>query len=266
MMNAMQSFIENEENNDENPQYKFVQDGMDEELDKETGVSVVDNDGKGAAQVLLEADGLGLPNELDNDFGFGEIREEDDDNNDEDIDDDQSMIHALMKEIADIESGRGEELSDGDKKVVSNLGAKQKLAMSQKDLHGESVSHINCEENKEDEEIIEVEDYKTEEEQQGGDDHDNDSGEDEENEEIEYDCMHWDKDRSPTTRSMSSSKGKKDSKRYTENQSMKHLLSDSKSGSATKKTKEEKYRVVTKTLDPMSRDMYTLVPTTAPFI
>ena len=106
MMNAMQSFIENEETNDENPQYKFVQDGVDEELDKETGVSVVDKDGKGAAQVLLEADGLGLPNELDDNFGFGEVGEEDDDNNDEDIDDDQSMICALMKEVADIESGK----------------------------------------------------------------------------------------------------------------------------------------------------------------
>ena len=70
--NAMQSFIENEENNNENPLYKFVKDGVDEELDKETGVSVVNKDGKGAAQVLLEADGLGLPNELDDDFGFGE--------------------------------------------------------------------------------------------------------------------------------------------------------------------------------------------------
>ena len=113
---------------------------MDKELDKESGVSVVDKDGKGAAQVLLEADGLGLPNELDNDFGFGEVREEDDDNNDEDIDDNQSMIRALMKEIADIESGSGEELSDGDKKAASKLGAKKKLVMSQKDLHGESVS------------------------------------------------------------------------------------------------------------------------------
>ena len=239
MTNAMQSFIENEENNNENPQYKFVQDGVDEELDKETGVSVVDKDGKGAAQVPLEADGSGLPNELDDDFGFGEIREEDDDNNDEDIDDDQSMICALMKEIADIESGRGEELSDGDKKVASKLGAKKKLEMSQKDLHGESVSHINWEENKEDEEIIEVEDYETEEEQQEEDDHDNDSGEDEENEEIEHDRMHSDKGRSPTTRSMSSSKGKKDSKRYAENKSMKRLLSDSKSGSVTKKTKKK---------------------------
>ena len=190
MMNAMQSFIENEENNNENPQYKFVQDGVDEELDKETGVSVANKDGKGAAQVLLEADGLGLPNELDNGFGFGEIGEEDDDNNDEDIDDDQSMICALMKEIADIESGHGEELSDGDKKAASKLGAKKKLEMSQKDLHGESASHINWEENEEDEEIIEVEDYETEEEQERDDDHDNDSGEDEENEEIEHDRMH----------------------------------------------------------------------------
>ena len=134
MTNAMQGFIENEETNNENPQYKFVQDGVDEELDKETGVSVVDKDGKGAAQVLLEADGLGLPNELDDDFGFGEVGEEDDDNNDEDIDDDQSMICALMKEIADIESGSGEELSDGDKKAASKLGAKKKLVMSQKRL------------------------------------------------------------------------------------------------------------------------------------
>ena len=239
MMNAMQRFIEKEENNDENPQYKFVQDGVDEELDKETGVSVVDKEGKGAAQVLLEADGLGLPNELDNNFGFGEIREEDDDNNDEDIDDDQSMICALMKEIADIESEHGEELSDGDKKAVSKLGAKKKLEMSQKDLHGESVSHINWEENEEDEEIIEVEDYKTEEEQEGDDDNDNDSREDEENEEIEHDRMHSDKGRSPTMHSMSSSKGKKDSKRYAENKSMKCLLSDSKSGSVTKKTKKK---------------------------
>ena len=104
MTNAMQSFIVNEENNNENPQYKFVQDGVDEELDKETGVSVVNKDRNGAAQVLLEADGLGLPNELDNDFGFGEIGEEDDDNSDEYIDDNQSMICALVKEIADIES------------------------------------------------------------------------------------------------------------------------------------------------------------------
>ena len=138
MTNAMQSFIENEETNDENLHYQFVPDGVDEELDKDTGVSVVDKDGKGAAHVLLEADGLGLPNELDNDFGFGEVGEEDDDNNDEDIDDDQSMIHALMKEIADIESRSGEELSDGEKKAASKLGAKKKLVMSQKDLHGES--------------------------------------------------------------------------------------------------------------------------------
>ena len=239
MTNAMQSVIENEETNNENPQYKFVQDGVDEELDKETGVSVVNKDGKGAAQVLLEADGLGLPNELDDNFGFGEVGEEDDDNNDEDIDDDQSMIHALMKEIADIESGSEEVLSDGDKKAASKLGAKKKLVMSQKDLHCKSVSHINWEENEEDEEIIEVEDYDTEEEQEGDDDHDNDSGEDEENEEIEEDCMHSDKGRSPTTCSMSSSKGTKDSKRYAENKSMKRLLSDSKSGSATKKTKKK---------------------------
>ena len=61
---------------------------MDKELDKENGVSVVSKDGKGAAQVLLEAEGIGLPNELDDDLGFGEIREEDDHNNDADIDDD----------------------------------------------------------------------------------------------------------------------------------------------------------------------------------
>ena len=158
---------------------------------------------------------------------------------DEDIDDDQSMIHALMKEIADIKSGRGEELSGGDKKAASNLGAKKKLEMSQKDLHGESGSHINWEENEEDEEIIEVEDYETEEEPEGDDDHDDDSGEDEENEEIEDDHMHLDKGRSPTTCSMSSSKGKKESKRYAENKSMKCLLSDSKSGSAKKKTKKK---------------------------
>ena len=149
------------------------------------------------------------------------------------------MIHALMKEIADIESGSGEDLSDGGKNVASRLGAKKKLVMSQKDLHGESVSHINWEQNDEDEEIIEVEDYDTEEEQEGDDDHDNDSGEDEENEEIEVDHMHSDKGRSPTTRSMSSSKGTKDSKRYAENKSIKCLLSDSKSGSATE-DKEEK--------------------------
>ena len=176
---------------------------------------------------------------MDDDFGFGEIGEEDDDNNDEDIDDDQSMIRALMKDIDDIESGHGEELSDGDKKVASKLGAKKKLEMSQKELHCESVSHIDLEENEEDEEIIEVEDYKTEEEQEGDDDHDNDSGEDEENAEIEDDHMHSDKGRSPTSRSMSSSKGKKDLKRYAENKSMKRLLSDSKSGSTTKKTKKK---------------------------
>ena len=239
MTNAMQSFIENEENSDENPQYKFVQDGVDEELDKETGVSVVIKDGKGAAQVLLEADGLGLPNELDNNFGFGEIGEEDDDNNDEDIDDDQSMICALMKEIADIESGHGEELSDVDKKAASKLGAKKKLEISQKGLHGESTSHINWEENEEDEDIIEVEDYETEEEKERDDDNDNDLGEYEGNEKIEHDHMHSDKGNSPTTHSMSSSKGKKDSKRDAENKSMKHLLSDSKSGSVTKKTKKK---------------------------
>ena len=49
------------------------------------------------------------------------IGEEDDDNNYEDIEDDQSMICALMKEIADIESGHGEELSDVDKKVAPRL-------------------------------------------------------------------------------------------------------------------------------------------------
>ena len=239
MTNAMQSFVANEENNNENPQFKFVQDGVDEELDKETGVSVVNKDGKGAAQVLLEADGLGLPNELDDDFGFGEIGEEDDDNNVEDIDDDQSMICALMKEIADIESGHGEELSDVEKKGVSKLGAKKKLELSQKGLHGESTSHINWEENEEDEDIIEVEDYETEEEKEQDDDHDNDLGEDEENENIEHDCMQLDKGNSPTTHSMSSSKGKKDLKRDAENKSMKRLLSDSKSGSSAKKTKKK---------------------------
>ena len=239
MMNAMQSFIANEENNNENPQYKFVQDGVDEELDKETGVSVVNKDGKGAAQVLLEADGLELPNELDDDFGFGEIGEEDDDNNDEDIDDDQSMICALMKEIADIESGHGEELSDVEKKGEPKVGAKKKLEMSQKGLHGESTSHINWEENEEDEDIIEVEDYETEEDKEWDDDNDNDLGEDEENEIIEHDCMHSDKGNSPTTCSMSSSIGKKDLKRDGENKSMKCLLSDSESGSSTKKMKKK---------------------------
>ena len=184
MTNAMQSFIANEENNNENPQYKFVQDGVDEELDKETGVSVVNKDGKGAAQVLLEADGLVQINELDDDFGFGEIGEEDDDNNDEDIDDNQSMICALMKKIADIKSRHGEELSDVEKKGASKVGAKKKLEMSQKGLHGESTSHINWEENEEDEEIIEVEDYETEEDKEKDDDNDNDLGEDEENEKF----------------------------------------------------------------------------------
>ena len=146
-----------------------------QELDKETGVSAVDKDGKGAVQVLLEADGLGLPNALDDDFGFGEIREENEDSNDEDIDDDQSMICALMKAIADIKSGSGEELSDGIKKAASKLEAKKKLVMSQRDLQGESVSQINWEENEENEEIIEVDDYGIEEEQEGDDVHDNDS-------------------------------------------------------------------------------------------
>ena len=86
---------------------------------------------------------------------------------------------------------------------------------------------------------FEVEDYDTEEEQEGDDDHDNDSGEDEENEEIEEDCMHSDKGRSPTMHSMSSSKGMKDSKRYAENKLMQCLLSDSKSGGVTKKTKKK---------------------------
>ena len=80
--------------------------------------------------------------------------------------------------------------------------------MSQKDLHGESTSHINWEENEEDNEIIEVEDYETEEEKERDDDNDNDLGEVEENEEIEHDCMHSDKGNSPTMCSMSSSKGK----------------------------------------------------------
>ena len=239
MTNAMQSFIANEENNNENPQYKFVQDGVDEELDKETGISVVNKDGKGAVQVLLEADGLGLPNELDDDFGFGEIGEEDDDKNDEDIDDDQSMICSLMKEIADIKSGHREELSDVEKKGASKVGAKKKLEMSQKGLHGESTSHINWEENEEGEDIIEVEEYETEEDKKWDDDNDNDSGEDEENEKVEHFCMHLDKGNSPTTRRMSSSKGKKDFKRDTEKKSMKRLLSDSESGSLTKKTKKK---------------------------
>ena len=93
---------------------------------------------------------------MDNEFGFGEIGEEDDDNNDEDIYDDQSMICALIKEIADIKSGHGEELSDVDKKAVSKLGAQKKLEMSQKDLHGESTSHINWEENAEDEKSLKL--------------------------------------------------------------------------------------------------------------
>ena len=103
------------------------------------------------------------------------------------------MICALMKETADIESGHGEELSDVDKKVASKLGAKKKLEMSEKDLHGESTSHINWEENEEDEEIIEVEDYETEEDNERDDDNDNDSGEDKENEKIEHDHMPSDK-------------------------------------------------------------------------
>ena len=111
--------------------------------------------------------------------------------------------------------------------------------MSQKDLHGESTSHINWEENEEDEEIIEVEDYETEEEKEQDEDNDNDSGEDEENEKIEHDHMHSDKGNSPTMHSMSSSEGKKDLKRYAENKLMKRLSSDSKSGSATKKTKKK---------------------------
>ena len=238
MTNAMQRFIENEESNDENPQYKFVEHGVDEELDKETGVSIVNNDGKPAAQVLLDADGLGLPNELDDDFGFGELGEEDDDNNDEDIDDDQSMICALMKETAEIESGHGEELSDVDKNAASKLGAKMKLEMSQKDFHGNSTSHVNWEENEEDEEIIEVEEYATEEEKERDDDNENNSRKDEDNEKSEDNHMHSDKGNLPTTWSMSTSQGKKDFKRCVENKSMKRLLSDSKSGSATKKTKK----------------------------
>ena len=236
MTNAMQTFIENKESHDENPQYKFVQDGVDEELDKQTGVSIVNKDGKPAAQVLLDADGLGLPNELDDDFGFGELGEEDDDNNDEDIDDDQSMICALMKEIADIESGHGEELSDVDKNAASKLGVKKKLEISQKDFHGDNTSHVNWEENEEDEEIIEVEKYTTEEEEEQDDDNENSSRKDEDSEKSEGNHMHSDKGKSPTTRSMSLSQGKKDFKRCVENKSMKHLLSDLKSGSATKKT------------------------------
>ena len=209
-------------------------------MDKESRVSVVNKDIKGAAQVLLEADGLGLPNELDDDFGFGEIREEDDDNNDEDIDDDQSMICALMKEIADIESGHGDELSDVEKKEASKLGAKKKLEMSQKGLHGESTSHINWEEDEEDKHIIEVEDYETEEEKERDDDNDNDLGEDEENEKIEHDRMHSDKGNSSTMHSMLSSKGKKDLKRDAENKSMKRLLSDSESGSSVRQRRQRR--------------------------
>ena len=186
-----------------------------------------------------KSDGLGQPNQLDEDFGFGEIGEEDDDNNDEDIDEDQTMICALMKKIADIKSRHGEELSDVEKKGASKVGAKKKLEMSQKGLHGESTSHINWEENEEDEEIIEVENYETEEDKERDDDNDNDLGEDEENEKFEHDCMHLDKGNSPTTRSMSSSKGKKDLKRNVEKKSMKRLLSDSESGSLTKKTKKK---------------------------
>ena len=213
MTNAMQTFIENEESNDDNPQYKFVQDGVDEELDKETRVSIVMHDGKPAAQVLLDTDGLGLPNELDDDFGFGELGEEDDDNNDEDIDDDQSMICALMKEIADIDSGHGEELSDGDKNAASKVGAKKKLQMSQKDFHGDNTSHVIWEENEEDEEIIEVEEYATDDEKERDDDNENKSRIDDDNERSEDNHMHSDKADSPTTRSMSSSQGKKDFKR-----------------------------------------------------
>ena len=93
--------------------------------------------------------------------------------------------------------------------------------------------------NEEDEDIIEVEDYETEEEKEWDDDHDNDLGEDEENENIEHDRMQSDKGNSPTTRSMSSSKGKKDLQRDADYKSMKRLLSDSKSGSSTKKTKKK---------------------------
>ena len=234
MTNAMRAFIEDEKSNDDNPQYKFVQDGVDEELDKETRVSIVGHDGKPSAQVLLDADGLGLPNELDDDFGFGELGEEDDDNNDEDIDDDKSMICALMKEIAEINSGHEEELSDVDKNASSKLGAKKKLEMSQKDFHGDNTSHVNWEEQAEDEEIIEVEEYATDEEKEGDDDNENKSRIDEDNERSEDNHMHSDKANSPTTRSLASSKGKKDFKR-----SMKHLLSDTKAGSAIKKTKKK---------------------------
>ena len=75
--------------------------------------------------------------------------------------------------------------------------------MSQKDLHEESTSHINWEENEEHEEIIEVEDHETEEEKEQDDDNNNDLGEDEENEKIEHDCVHSDKGNSPTMHSMS---------------------------------------------------------------
>ena len=118
-----------------------------------------------------------------------------------------------MKEIADIESGHGEELSDVDKNANSKLGARKKLEMSQKDFHGDSTSHVNWEENKEDEEIIEVEEYGTEEEKVRDDDNENNSRIDEDNERSEDNHMHSDKGNSPTTRSMSSSQGKKDFKR-----------------------------------------------------
>ena len=227
MMNAMQSFIENEDSQDEDPHYQFVQDGVDEELDKQTGVSIVKNDGKPAAQVILDADGLGLPNELDEDFGFGELVEEDDGENDEDIDDDQSMIRALMKEIADIESGHGEEVSDADKNAASKVRAKKKLEISQKDSHGGSVSHVNWEENEEEDEIIDVEESLSEEEKERDNENENTSRKEEDSEISDGKQVHSEKGNSPTTRSMSSSQGKK-----------KRFLLDWKSGSATKKTKK----------------------------
>ena len=130
-------------------------------------------------------------------------------------------------------------MSGVERKGASKLGAKKKLEMSQKGLHGESTSQINWEENEEDKDMFEVEDYETEEEKERDDDSDNDLGEDEENEKIEHDRMHLDKGNSPTMHSMSSSKGKKDLKRDAENKLMKRLLSVSKSGSSTKKTKKK---------------------------
>ena len=238
MTNAMQRFNEDKKTQVEDPQYKFVQDGVDEELDKQTGVSIVNTDGKPAAHVLLDADGLALPNELDDDFGFGELGEDDDDNHDEDIDDDQSMICMLMKEIANIESGHGEELSDVDKNSASKVGAKKQLEISQRDFHGDSTSHVNWEDKEDNEELIDVEEYASEEEKERDDDNENNSRKDEDSEKSEGNHMHSDKGNSPTTRSMSSSQGKKDFKRCVENKSMKRLFPDSKAGSATKKTKK----------------------------